>query len=131
MPDYNDERPPKVQPKLKGTPKIKRMYWCEFPSDAQLPELWKTRPVIILSFRNKLHGAVTVIPCSTMPQDDNKWAVKLTQSFQGVPQWAVCDKITTVAVSRLWPDKGGIIVVKQDEFDEILSTVLDWIPKPI
>jgi mRNA interferase MazF len=130
MPDSKDA-PRRVEPKVTGIPRIRRVYWCNFPKDAQLPEFWKTRPVVILSYRRtSLYGTVTVIPCSTQPQDDNKWAVPLTVNFGGKPQWAICDKPTTLAISRLSPDKDGIKVVKEDEFDRVLSLVLDWLPKP-
>ena len=68
--------PPKIQPRLRSAPKIKTLYWCDFPEDAQLPEFWKRRPVVILSHKNTLHGAVTVIPCSTRVQK-GKWAFPL------------------------------------------------------
>ncbi|WP_425444048.1 type II toxin-antitoxin system PemK/MazF family toxin [Thalassospira mesophila] len=77
------------------------MYWCDFPKDAQLPEFWKRRPVIILSFRNTLHGAVTVVPCSTQTQKDARSTFPLRTTIDGKAAWAICDKITTVAVSRL------------------------------
>lgn len=69
--------PPRVAPRLKAAPKIRNLYWCDFPEDAQLPEFWKRRPVIIVSRKRTLHGTVTVIPCSTDPQDDNEWAVNI------------------------------------------------------
>jgi mRNA interferase MazF len=56
------EAPPKVSPQLVSAPKIRQLLWCDFPKDAHLPEFWKRRPVIIISYRNKLHGAVTIIP---------------------------------------------------------------------
>lgn len=57
--------------------KVRQLLWCDFPQDAQLPEFWKRRPVVILSHKNTLHGAVTVIPCSTQAQPGNKWAFPL------------------------------------------------------
>ena len=57
------EKPARVQPRVKAAPKIRQLYWCDFPKDAQLPEFWKTRAVLIMSVRNTLHGAVTRTPC--------------------------------------------------------------------
>ncbi|MEQ1639873.1 MAG: type II toxin-antitoxin system PemK/MazF family toxin [Novosphingobium sp.] len=122
--------PPKVAPRLIGAPKIRQLYWCDFPQDAQLPEFWKRRPIIILSFRNTLHGAVTVVPCSTQAQPDNKWAFPLKTTVDGQAAWAICDKISTVAVSRLLPDKNGIRRLQQTEFEAMLQLVLEWLPKP-
>lgn len=121
--------PPKVAPRLIGAPKIRQLFWCDFPADAQLPEFWKRRPVVILSGRNTLHGATTVIPCSTQTQLENKWAFPLRTTIDGRAAWAICDKPTTVAVSRLVPDKNGIARMPQDEFEAMLALVLDWLPK--
>jgi mRNA interferase MazF len=122
--------PPKVKPRLIGAPKVRQVYWCDFPQDAQLPEFWKRRPVIILSYRNILNGAVTVVPCSTKDQANNVWAFPLVTTIDGRKAWAVCDKISTVAVSRLLPDKGGIKRLPIEEFDKLLSKILTWLPQP-
>ena len=124
------DAPPKIDPKLIARPKVRQLYWCEFPSDAQLPEFWKIRPVIILSHNNSLYGAVTVIPCTTMDQKRNKWAFELTKTIDGRDAWAICDKPTTVAVSRLTQDKNGIERVTEKDFNGILNLTLNWIPKP-
>lgn len=127
---HHQEPPPKVAPRLIGAPKIRQLFWCDFPQDAQLPEFWKRRPVIILSFRNTLHGAVTAIPCSTQAQLGNEWAFPLQTTIDGRAAWAICDKITTVAVSRLLPDKNGIRRLPDAEFNDLLRVALKWLPKP-
>lgn len=124
------EAPPRVAPRLKGAPKIRQLFWCDFPQDAQLPEFWKRRPVIVLSYRNTLHGAVTVIPCSTQAQPNNPWAFALQTTIDGRAAFAICDKMTTVAVSRLVPDKGGVVRMPEGEFDDMLRLVLKWLPVP-
>lgn len=125
-----EQPPPKIKPRLIGAPKIRQLYWCDFPKDAQLPEFWKRRPVIVISYRNTLHGAVTVIPCSTQPQTANPWAYPLHTTIDGRTGWAICDKLGTVAVSRLVPDKSGIVRMPQAEFDDMMRLVLMWLPKP-
>jgi mRNA interferase MazF len=122
--------PPKITPRLKTAPKIRQLYWCDFPKDAQLPEFWKRRPVIVLSYRNTLHGAATVIPCSTLPQIGNKWAVPVTTTLDSAIHWAICDKVTTVAVSRLSVHRGHVPRLSEQEFDSVLQCVLEWLPKP-
>lgn len=121
--------PPKVKPRVIAAPKIRQLYWCDFPQDAHLPEFWKRRPVIIISYRNTLHGAVTAIPCSTQAQPGNAWAFPLRTTIDGRAAWAICDKLTTVAVSRLVPDKAGIKRMPQDEFEAMIAMVLEWLPK--
>lgn len=122
------QSPPKVAQKIKAAPKIRNMYWCDFPRDAQLPEFWKRRPVIVVSRIRTLHGAVTVIPWSTTPQNENKWAVKLKTSIDGNESWAVCDKISTLAVSRLVPHSGAVPKLPQEEFRLVLEKLLEWLP---
>lgn len=122
--------PPKVAPRLIAAPRIRQFYWCDFPQDAHLPEFWKRRPVVILSFKNTLHGAVTVVPCSTQAQPGNRWGFPLQTTIDGRAAWAICDKITTVAVSRLVQDKDGIARMPEAEFDDMLRLVLAWLPVP-
>ncbi|WP_282611269.1 type II toxin-antitoxin system PemK/MazF family toxin [Pelagibius sp. Alg239-R121] len=125
----SDNPPPQVEPKLKAAPKIRQLYWCKFPEDAQLPEFWKLRPVIIISKASRLYGAVTVIPCSTQAQKGNKWAFPLRTTIDGRAAWAICDKLSTYAVSRLVPAKTGINRLPVDEFNELLQVVLDCLPE--
>jgi mRNA interferase MazF len=123
-----ESRPPRVRPKIKSAPKIRQLYWCDFPADAQLPEFWKRRPVIIVSYRHTLHSTATVIPCSTQPQPDNPWAHALQTTIDGKTAWAICDKLTCVAVSRLIPDKSGMVRMPEAEFDDMLQLVMKWLP---
>lgn len=96
-----------------------------------MPEMWKVRPVIVVSFRNPLRGAVTVVPCTTVDQKEARWAFELTTTIDGSDRaWALCDKITTIAVSRLTPDKGGIRRLPVEEFDRLLAILFDWLPRP-
>jgi len=130
VPEASEDRPPKVRPRIKAAPKIRQLYWCDFPKDAHLPEFWKCRAVIIVSYRNTLYGTVTVIPCSSLDQTGNRWAYKQQTTIDGrANSWAICDKITTVAVSRLTPGKGGIKRMPEAEFNEILSLLSNWFPQ--
>ena len=131
MPAHEQTPPPRVVPRLTGAPKIRQLFWCDFPQDAQLPEFWKRRPIIVISYRNTLYGAVTVIPCSTQAQPNNKWAFPLRTTIDGRAAWSICDKPTTVAVSRLLPDKGGIMRMQKAEFDAMIRLVLEWLPAPM
>lgn len=126
----NPQKPPKRAPRIKSAPKIRQLYWCDFPQDAQLPEFWKRRPVIILSYRNTLSGTVTVIPCSTDPQIGNAWAVEISTTISADKSWAICDKPYTVAVSRLVKDHRGIPRLTEEEFDRVVAKTLEWLPAP-
>lgn len=121
--------PPKRPPCLKSAPKIRQIYWCDFPQDAQNPEFWKRRPVIVISKTSNLHGSATVIPCSTQSQT-SKWAFPLETTIDGRAAWAICNYPTTVAVSRLVQDKDGIVRIPEDEFNALLTKVCDYLPTP-
>lgn len=125
----NIETPPRIPPKLKSAPKIRQLYWCDFPKDAQLPEFWKRRPIIVLSKNATLYGTVLVVPCSTQEQPNPRLGFQLRTTIDGRVAWAICDKITSVAVSRLLSDQGKIIRMPEIEFNEMLAVVLDLLPK--
>lgn len=125
-----DEKPPRVPPRLIAAPKIRGLYYCDFWKDAQLPEFWKTRPVVVVSFKNTLYGPCTIVPTSTDPQEGNPWAHKFSVRFDGVQSWAVCNHPITIATSRLSQFKGRIPFVPQADFDSILRLLLQWLPKP-
>lgn len=123
--------PPRVAPKVISAPRVKQVYWCNLPVDAQLPEFWKKRPIIVISPNTKLHGHVTVVPLTTKPQPDNKNAHRFVSLLPGETiSWAVCDHILTVAVSRLIPPSQKIPKVDDADFQEILKLVLKNIPTP-
>ena len=98
-----DSPPPRVKPRIIPAPKIRQLYWCDFWRDAQLPEMWKTRPVVVVSYRNTLHGPCLVVPTTTEPQLSNPWAFKLTTSIDERDAWAICNQPSTIAPSRLSP----------------------------
>lgn len=131
----NEEMPRRVTPRLWNAPRPREIYWCDFPEDAQLPEFWKCRPVIVVSanHRNSLHGVVIVVPCTTLPPrpEDVEWSVKLAGTVDGKPgasSWAVCQP-TSVAVSRLKPpNKGNKTKVSSEDFTQILAKVLQCFP---
>lgn len=126
-----DNRPPRIAPRITSAPRVRQVYWCDFPVDAHLPEFWKTRPVVILSPKAKLYGAVTVVPLSTKPQPDNPLAYDFTSPLPGgARSWAVCSHITTVAVSRLTLVDGKAPRISDDDFQEILRIVRSTIPTP-
>lgn len=125
---HHEAPPPRVKPDVIAAPRIRQMYWCRLPKDAELPELWKRRPVIIISYRNTLSGHVTVVPTTTVEQEENEWAYKLTTTM-GRPSWAICDKPLTVAVSRLERFR-TIPRITEAELNEILFRLFQWLPEP-
>ena len=125
-----ETRPPAFPPHLKAAPKIRQMYWCDFPQDAHLPEFWKRRPVLILSKTAKLHGSVTVLPFTTKSQPDNPQAYPLASPIDGQRTWVICDYLTTVAVSRLHMPGRAVPRIGQDDFNRIVALALQGLPRP-
>ena len=126
------QKPQGVEPRIKAAPKIRQIFWCDFWADARLPEMWKKRPVIIVSYKNRLHGPCTVIPTSTDPQIGNPWAHKLSIQIDGErDSWAVCNHPSPIAPSRLSAFPSPIPRVPDVDFDAILRLLLKWLPTPI
>lgn len=125
-----EAKPPRVQPRIKAAPKLGQLYWCDFPQDAQLPEMWKTRPVVVMSYKNALHGPCLVLPTTTAPQGDSPWAWELTTSLDGRRSWVVCNHLYTVAPSRFSQVRGAIPSVTKADFNQILSRLQNWLPRP-
>ncbi len=125
-----EHKPPRIQPRIVAAPKLGQIYWCDFPRDAQLPEMWKTRPVAVLSYKNTLYGPCLVLPTSTDPQIGNPWAWELSVSLDGRRNWVVCNHLYTLAPSRLSTFPGKIPRVPNAEFNEILKRVMLWLPRP-
>jgi mRNA interferase MazF len=125
-----EQKPPRVQPRIIAAPKHGQLYWCDFWLDAHLPEFWKTRPVVVLSYKNTLSGPCLVVPLTTEPQGSSPWAWELADSIDGRRSWVVCNHLYTVAPSRFSQIKGKIPRVSNSDFNEILSRVTAWLPRP-
>ena len=120
------EKPPWVKPQIVAAPKIRQIYWCDFWKDARLPEMWKNRPVVVVSYKNTLHGPCLIVPFSTEPQDDNVWAVRSV--VEGIDCWAVCNQISTVSPSRFSTFKGKIPLLSETGFNQVLEKINKWLP---
>ena len=130
MLDAEQDRPPWVTPRITAAPKIRQVYWCDFWKDAQLPEFWKTRPVIVVSYKNTLHGPCLVVPTTTIPQESNPWAHRLSVTFDDVQSWAVCNHLATVSPSRFSQFKGRIPICPKEDFNAVLACIGRWLPVP-
>ena len=125
-----DMSPPEKRPvRLSKAPRIRRVYWCDFPKDAHKPEFWKLRPVVIISRTAKFYGLVKVVPFSTMPQHDKLNTHEMPSPFdKTLKAWAICNYIATVATSRLTQDRLGVPLVEQTDFDQIVQKVFASLP---
>ncbi|MBC8158835.1 MAG: type II toxin-antitoxin system PemK/MazF family toxin [Alphaproteobacteria bacterium] len=130
----NEKLPPRIKPKIKAAPKIRQVYWCKFWDDAILPEMWKERPVLIISGNNVLNGHCAVLPMSTQPQKgySERWAHKLSFRPDGEEDtWVVCNHLCTVSTGRLSQFRGNAIPrLDGDEFNTILAIMYKRLPVP-
>jgi len=126
----NETQPPRIKPLLKAAPRIRQVLWCNFPKDAQLPEFWKVRPILVISKRSNLHGHVTVLPFSTKSQSDNPAAYPVVSPVDGKKTWIICNYITTVSVSRLMQSNVGFSRLPENDFDKVVNLMLQYLPRP-
>jgi mRNA interferase MazF len=131
--DGNDEpAAPAGRVVLASAPKIRAVYWCGFWRDALRPEFYKNRPVVIVSRDNRLDGPALVVPLTTKPQGNNKWAYKLTENPNprkpSIDSWAVCNHIYAVSCARLAQMDGGVPRMKPADFDGVVRLMLRALP---
>lgn len=128
-----EDVPPAVTPpQIPYSPRTRQVYWCEFWKDARHPEMWKKRPVLIISrsSQNRLSGTCLVLPISTAAQTRNDLAWELSIRLTGRPNWVLCNLPSTVATSRLSLHRGRVLAISQIEFDEIIARLRAWLPLP-
>ncbi len=116
---------------LRSSPRIRAVYWCRFWADALRPEFFKTRPVVVVSRANRMDGPIMVVPLTTKPQCNNKWAHKLrTNPNPRKPDLnrAVCNHICTVSCARLSQMDGGVPRMEQSDFDAVVCSMLKALP---
>ncbi len=129
----NELTAPEVPNRINFAPKLGNVYWCEFPADARKPEFWKTRPVIVVSYANTLLGPVLVVPLTTKPQPENKWAYGMPQNpvpRESRASWAVCNHVYTVSCSRLSPIHGKVVRLDEAARKPIIELVRQWVASP-
>jgi mRNA interferase MazF len=128
-----EEKPAWVQPRIIAAPKIRQIYWCDFWKDARLPEMWKTRPAVVISYRNRLYGPCLVVPLSTEPENErNEWAHRLSIEIEreGVTSWAICNQPSTVSPSRFKQFNRGTPLLPKADFNQVLDLLKKWLPVP-
>ena len=129
MKPNDTDKPPRYKPKLRAAPKLREVYYCNLWKDAHLPEFWKQRPVIVISYGRELTGVCTVIPLTSQRQHGNLRAYCLTTVITpGRESWAICNHPLTIAVSRLSLIQPRTPRIKQAELDEIILRLKQWLP---
>ncbi|UTO28204.1 type II toxin-antitoxin system PemK/MazF family toxin [Bartonella harrusi] len=122
------QKPPHIKPRIKSAPRIRQVFWCDFPHDSILPEFWKKRPVLVLSKNAKLYGNVTVLPFSTKSQPNNPAAYPLQSPIENKKAWIICNYVTTVSVSRLSCSR-TVPRLSSEEFHKVVALMLKHLPR--
>lgn len=128
--DGAEVSPPRRAVKIRISPKVGQIFWCRLPFDAELPEFWKTRPVVIVSKNNILEDAAVVLPITSRHQGGNPWAVPVGRIMNGEESWVVCDKPMTVATSRLSLYGPKIARMSEEYVADVLHVLFSRFPVP-
>jgi mRNA interferase MazF len=130
--------PKKFKPTIKATPRVGDIYWCNFhdETEIELPEMWKTRPCVVVSRKNSLYGKVTVLPFSTSRSNaDDPMTIEASRTVQErldrKRTWILCDHPCTVATSRLNQVKGGVPKLTSTELKAVLTLMVKSLAAPL
>ena len=123
-----EAKPPRQPTRIKSAPRIRQIYWSDFPKDAQLPEFWKRRPVLIISKNNVVSGKFSALPLTTVEQPNNIWAHEIVSPFGKQPCWVICNHIVTMACSRLYPHRPAIPRLAPADFQKVVAIMLRALP---
>lgn len=130
--------PRRYKPVIRAAPRVGDVYWCAFNDrgDIALPEMWKTRPCVIVSRRNTLHGKVTVLPFSTARSNEtDPMAIETSRAVQerldGRRSWILCDHPCTVATSRLRQVRGQVPKLSSKERQSVLTLMSQALAAPL
>ena len=129
--------PKKFKPVIKASPRVGDVYWCNFhdETEIELPEMWKTRPCVVVSRKNSLFGKVTVLPFSTSPSNAaDPMTIEASATVQNwldrKRTWILCDHPCTVATSRLRQVNGGVPKLSPNELKAVLTMMTSALAAP-
>jgi len=132
------EFPKRFTVTIKAAPRVGGMYWCAFHDERHihLPEMWKVRPVVVVSRKNNLRGKVTVLPFSTSDRNESgEFAFEVSAETRKIVDhertWVLCDHPCTVATSRLSQIKGAVPRMPGDELADVLRLMLKSLAAPL
>jgi mRNA interferase MazF len=124
-----EEQPPRIRPILKRAPRVREVYWCDFWHDARLPEMWKRRPVLIISLKNTVDGEVTLLPFTTSTQINRPYSHVLKNPIGKAGAAILCNYPITLSTSRLIPYGKTTPVMDYDEFQLIIQKLYSRLPR--
>ena len=133
------EWPKRFTVTIKAAPRVGNLYWCAFHDERHIhvPEMWKIRPVVIVSRQNSLRGKATVLPFSTSERNAyGAFAFEASAETQrllgsATRTWILCDHPVTVATSRLSQIKGKVPKLHRDDLAAVLELMLKNLASPM
>lgn len=130
--------PKRRAPTIRTTPRVGDVFWCRFHDEdhIELPEMWKTRPCVVVSRRNSLRGKVTILPFSTSSSNEGgEAAIRISNNLRnqigGRQSWILCDHPCTVATSRLSQVRGGVAKLSGPELHAVLEAMRQALAAPL
>jgi mRNA interferase MazF len=130
--------PKKFKPVIRASPRVGDVYWCKFhaETEVELPEMWKTRPCVVVSRKSTLYGKVTVLPFSTsLSNATDPLAVEASRTVRErldrKRTWILCDHPCTVATSRLLQVGGGVPKLTSNELKAVLTLMTTALAAPL
>ncbi|EJF80045.1 uncharacterized protein YifN (PemK superfamily) [Bartonella doshiae] len=125
---YSLQKPSHIKPRIKSAPRIRQVFWCDFPHDSILPEFWKKRPVLVLSKNAKLYGNVAVLPFSTKSQPNNPAAYPRQSPIENKKAWIICNSCHNSFVSRL-SCAHTVPRLPEEDFHKVVALMLKHLPR--
>ena len=102
------DRPPRYPCRIVGAPSIRQLFWCDLPKDAICQSCGSVDLCSSSHSKTPDPAPLPSCPARRRIRAGNVWAYRLKTTIDGHPSWVICDKPSTVAVSRLASDKGGV-----------------------
>lgn len=87
-------------------PRVRQVYWVDFPHDAYSPEFVGEHPGVVIRAASSLTDPCIVVPLTSKDQRNRPHTFQLSKNPNpraNTPVWAVCDHLYTISIERLRP----------------------------
>lgn len=121
-------------PRLRSTPRVRQVYWVEFPNENVPPEFKGEHPGLVVRAAKHLRDACVVLPITSAKQKIGTHFHQLSKNpnpkgeMDGLISYVVCDHMYTVHMIRMRPlltiqGNPTFPKVGQEDFNEICQKV--------
>lgn len=130
----SDIRSNKRSRRLRSVPRVRQVYWVEFPNENIPPEFKGEHPGLVVRAAKHLRDACVVLPITSATQRIGTHFHQLrinpnpNGEMEGLISYVVCDHMYTVNIIRMRPllsiNKSPIFPkVNEEDFNEICEKV--------